>query len=912
MKANHYTASPLRACTRMFVLACVAAFLAVALESPLAAQPADGTVRISSGTLTLGVRTETSGLAISMTDARGIEYAGGTARYDLRLKDGSVVRLAASVAKSNPQRIVVSACSPELELTHDIAVLPGKGGFLESIHIVSTSGRRLDVDDYRFGLRRGLDASGDLRAVAVPFRRQVDGRLCDWSLAEIAAGKAANSDFRNDGAAANTQPMDSARGRLRAEAWILTDGKSGLLIAKYNQDDIELSMLEWETGPTQALVLGGSSFALHGEPESMQQLEPRRLVQLGATYYLPITGDWPAGYERYKQLLDELGHGLTSDYDPPVNWNELFDVGWYHSDAAGLAKHYTREALIGEAEKAAAVGARLLYLDPGWEVCEGTSLWNEARLGTVSSLAAELRDRFNLGLGFRTIGRVYRDEFPRDWYIQRTREAKPYERPFLNQQPPPEPAPDQDDRGARNLARLPEARARASSLLPGYAIHRVEHLNDGWYGNAASWISNGEPSWAQIDLGLAHRIDKVRLGSEHSPHHGDRAATDLRIMVSESDPVAASDWHVVAEHHGVAVRQTKTFTFEPRDARVIRVEILASTGGNARLDEIEIYEADPHAWDALPPRCTIEPQVSEGTRIAFWEVCTQNRAWQEEKLARLERIASEGVQFMMFDEFDWRAPCYSPHHGHSVPSTPEGHVRAVYGLISELKRRVPGILVEAHDPVWPWGVRYLPVYFDQTLDPARRPGSYEENWGFEFMWRPIDDLLSGRALSLYDYNLACDIPLYDHITAEYDNDACLAFWWYASTVRHLGIGGKKGLDSKEANVSRWQAYVGAMKRYSRLRDWFVRGQFIGIDEWTHLHVLPDKPGGVLVAFNVDEKLVERTVMLDAADLHLDQGVPSIQGACLTRAGDRLELVVSIQPKSPTIIEIGLPAHTRSE
>src|SRR5690606_35039933 len=105
----------------------------------------------------------------------------------------------------------------------------------------------------------------------------------------------------NDSGAANTQPMDSARGRLRAEAWILTDGMSGLLVAKYIQEDIELSMLDWETGSNQSLVLGGSSFALHGEPESMQQLEARRPVQLGATYYLPITGDWPAGYQRYKQ-----------------------------------------------------------------------------------------------------------------------------------------------------------------------------------------------------------------------------------------------------------------------------------------------------------------------------------------------------------------------------------------------------------------------------------------------------------------------------------------------------------------------------------------------------------------------------------------------------------------------------------
>ena len=259
---------------------------------------------------------------------------------------------------------------------------------------------------------------------------------------------------------------------------------------------------------------------------------------------------------------------------------------------------------------------------------------------------------------------------------------------------------------------------------------------------------------------------------------------------------------------------------------------------------------------------------------------------------------------MMFDEFDWRGPCYCPNHGHPVPSTPEGHVRAVYGLIHQLKQRVPGILVEAHDPVWPWGVRYLPIYFDQTLDASRRKGSYEENWGFEFMWRPIEDLLSGRALCLYYYNLACDIPLYDHITAEYDNDACLGFWWYASTIRHLGIGGKKGLDSKQVNESRWQAYLKAMGQYGRVRDWLVRGRFIGLDEWTHLHVLAGRPGGVLVAFNMSERPVERTIVLKAADLGLGEGEPPVSGARATRVGDGLQLSLSIAPRSPLVVEIG--------
>ena len=106
-------------------------------------------------------------------------------------------------------------------------------------------------------------------------------------------------------------------------------------------------------------------------------------------------------------------------------------------------------------------------------------------------------------------------------------------------------------------------------MLPGYAIHRVEHLNDGWYGNSASWISAGEPSWAQIDLGSVHRIDKVRIGSEHSPHFGDRAATAVRILLAERPPAPGEPSDACGEswrrERAAPIHETTTFTFAPQD-----------------------------------------------------------------------------------------------------------------------------------------------------------------------------------------------------------------------------------------------------------------------------------------------------------------------------------------------------------
>lgn len=139
------------------------------------------------------------------------------------------------------------------------------------------------------------------------------------------------------------------------------------------------------------------------------------------------------------------------------------------------------------------------------------------------------------------------------------------------------------------------------------------------------------------------------------------------------------------------------------------------------------------------------------------------------------------MRFIMFDEMDWRGPCYDPKHGHHVPTTPLDHIMAVHRMAREVRRECPGVLIEVHDPVWPWHTSvYAPTYFQQGFGDN---GAYDENWGFEYMWSCLDDLKSGRALSLYYYNLGCNIPLYLHITMAADNDNCLFFWWAASTVR---------------------------------------------------------------------------------------------------------------------------------
>jgi hypothetical protein len=780
----------------------------------------------------------------------------------------------------------------------------GRENWLEEQITVENKGRQaLAISDAAFGFQKrlGLD-TGALRWVAVPYRRQVDGKLHDYSAEDLAAGRFRNSDWRNDNSVADQELSDA--GKLRSEAWAWSDGKHGLLVAKYNQEMIEYSVASVEkAGAESKLRFGGAGLALCREPRPATFIAPGGRVTFGVSRYIPFDGGWPVGYEAYHAFLNEKGHYLPADYSPPLNWNELFDAGWYHSNREQLFKNYTREALFKEAAKAKDIGCDLLYLDPGWEICEGTTLWDQERLGKVADFAHELKERFGLGLGYRTIGRVYRDEFPKAWYLRRQAQEGDYQMPRVAAPLPPEPAPLLAPDGRRNVALLPAAKANASSLIPGYPeLHTIGHLNDGYYNNTASWVSAGEPSWVEIDLGVARTVNEIALGSEHRVHFNDRAITrfEVRVATQYAAESEAPGWQQVFRYDGKPIHATEHFRFEPVAARWVRVLIQAAAGSPARIDELEIYEAAPGADGPLPAR-RAPPKGSEGSPIGFWEVCTQSKAWQQEKLKRILAVTGGGVDFMMFDEFDWRGPCYDPHHGHPVPSTPEGHVRAIYGLIEGMRTRYPRVLVEAHDPVWPWTMRYTPTYFRQGFTHHR----YQENWGFEFMWNPIDDLRSGRALCLYYYNLGCEIPLYDHITMEGDNDACLSFWWYASTVRHLGIGGKKGLNSKQDNEVRYAAYKRAVAEYNRRRDFYARGRFIGLDETAHLHVHPAKPAAVLNVFNLTDAPTRREVRFEPALVGLGQAENlAVESGLWRKEGPALVLVFDLPPLSPAQALIG--------
>lgn len=245
-------------------------------------------------------------------------------------------------------------------------------------------------------------------------------------------------------------------------------------------------------------------------------------------------------------------------------------------------------------------------------------------------------------------------------------------------------------------------------------------------------------------------------------------------------------------------------------------------------------------------------------------LCSASPAYLQTKAERLLQLCRDGAVFLMYDGTMFTGECYDPAHGHSLPLTRHEHCMAIFQLLQAVKREFPSVLIELHDPiVGGTNIRYAPTYFLHAL-----PHSFDELWGYEYMWETMDDLRSGRALSLYYVNLAYSIPIYLHIDLRKDNEHALVFWWYASTCRHLGIGGK------HPDPKVWEAHREAMRAYCTLKPFYTQGAFYGVDETVHVHTLwresavPGATVAVLNVFHLAETEVEREIRFRLSEIGL--------------------------------------------
>ena len=90
-------------------------------------------------------------------------------------------------------------------------------------------------------------------------------------------------------------------------------------------------------------------------------------------------------------------------------------------------------------------------------------------------------------------------------------------------------------------------KASASSVIAGYPIHQIPHLNDGKLGNPHSWISaESGGGWAQIEFPQSVEMSKIVWARDRTGTCQDRLAVAYRIEISDD----GQKWLRVGDERG--------------------------------------------------------------------------------------------------------------------------------------------------------------------------------------------------------------------------------------------------------------------------------------------------------------------------------------------------------------------------
>ncbi|MCU0704602.1 MAG: DUF1553 domain-containing protein [Fimbriiglobus sp.] len=166
------------------------------------------------------------------------------------------------------------------------------------------------------------------------------------------------------------------------------------------------------------------------------------------------------------------------------------------------------------------------------------------------------------------------------------------------------------------------AKATSAGDYPGSDIHRLEHLNDGRYGNGRSWISNtAGRGRVTIELATAATIDRVQWGRDREGKFTDRLATRYRIDVSLDGKawqvVASSDDRAAADAtpnppHGLGKAERAEWDTLTKRANELRAKLTrlekGSTAYVGRFTAPEVVHR-LHRGDPMEKREAVSPGV---------------------------------------------------------------------------------------------------------------------------------------------------------------------------------------------------------------------------------------------------------------------------------------------------------------
>jgi mono/diheme cytochrome c family protein len=182
------------------------------------------------------------------------------------------------------------------------------------------------------------------------------------------------------------------------------------------------------------------------------------------------------------------------------------------------------------------------------------------------------------------------------------------------------------------------ARPTASGTYADNASHRLEHINDGRYGNKRSWISNEiGRGWVQLELPEAEEIVRVVWSRDRSPkpEFHDRLVTKYEIAVSSD----GRDWRPVASQVDRLPHDHAAFGAPPASDQ--KVEILTASA----LSPNELAEYESLSATVAELRGRLEPLKVRPMAYAgqFGQPEKTFRLFRGDPMAAREEVAPGGL-----------------------------------------------------------------------------------------------------------------------------------------------------------------------------------------------------------------------------------------------------------------------------
>ena len=266
----------------------------------------------------------------------GACIADGPCMYHAAAKNGPksdvADRLASPSITVDGQTLTIRGKLLGLDVEHRFTT-PKEQQILEERVVVHNSSNQLvALTDFEVGMRRRVaDKDGKVfpevaadRLVAVPFRhRAVDpkGKMQDYSLQEVVSQPGVELQMDDIQC-----PCERPSRHRVSEGWAWTHGGRVLCIFKFCQEHMQFSVVSKHQDAEGACLRFGGATMLFGEPADLCRMAPGATVDLGVVRYETLQGGYQEAMYAFRAMLDEKGCRFPKDFNPPVHWEQLYDM----------------------------------------------------------------------------------------------------------------------------------------------------------------------------------------------------------------------------------------------------------------------------------------------------------------------------------------------------------------------------------------------------------------------------------------------------------------------------------------------------------------------------------------------------------------------------------------------------------